>query len=466
VSRIPIRIRLSLIFTATMAVVLTGLGLFLYLSLESDLDETLNRELEARLAGVDAIVRDDGDDLGDPQRDPLTRVDAAGFVQVLNARTGEVVGGTPPTLAERPLADPDRLTELAEEGRFLDLRPEGISDRIRIVADHSIDDTIEYIIVVGASRSGRDEPLATVATLLLIGGPVALLLTALVGYVLTGATLRPVDRMRRRADEISERDPSRRLPVPPARDEIAALGTTLNSMLERLSGALERERAFVADASHELRTPLSILKAELAVAQKGEQSRERLAAAIASAADETDRLSRLAEDLLLIARADEGRLPVRPEPVELRDVVETMRARFGARADRSGREIRNLVDPGTTVRTDPVRLEQALSNIIDNALRHGEGEISIAATQRDGTIELAVSDEGQGFPPGFDERAFERFTRADQARAGQGAGLGLAIVAAIADAQGERFGVRAADGGGAAVWLTLPARSARPRSGR
>jgi signal transduction histidine kinase len=271
-----------------------------------------------------------------------------------------------------------------------------------------------------------------------------------------GAALRPVDEMRARAAEISSAEPDHRLPVPPTRDEIARLGVTLNAMLDRLGEALEHERGFVADASHELRTPLAVLKTELELALQRGRSPEELRAALASAAEETDRLTQLAEDLLTIAQTDRGELPVRTERIESGEVLGGVAARFTRRAEAAGRELTVSDEPGLELTGDRLRLEQALGNLLDNALRYGEGPVELEALARNGSVELHVRDRGPGFPEQFRERAFERFSRGEASRGQNGSGLGLAIVEAIAHAhRGEAY-VGSREDGGADVWLALP----------
>ena len=177
-----------------------------------------------------------------------------------------------------------------------------------------------------------------------------------------------------------------------------------------------------------------------------ERSPEYLRAAVGSAREEIDRLSRLAEDLLLIARFDEGRLPIARQPVQLRALLERVRDRFARRANSAQREIAVDVAPGSPVDLDPFRVEQALGNLVENALRHGDGKVQLSARRQDGFVVLEVSDQGSGFAAGFEDEAFERFTRADPGRGGGGAGLGLAIVRAIAVSHGGR--VSAVSGSG------------------
>jgi two-component system, OmpR family, sensor kinase len=226
-------------------------------------------------------------------------------------------------------------------------------------------------------------------------------------------------------------------------------------MLGRLENALEHERRFVADASHELRTPLALLRAELDLALRRPRSRDELEAAVRSAAEETERLSRLAEDLLLIARADQGSVPLRLENVDVSLLLENVRRRFAVRAHELGRDVAVTETAGLAVEADSLRLEQALGNLVDNALVYGGGRVTLRAVPTGDAVELHVADEGEGFPPSFVARAFDRFSRADEARNAPGTGLGLAIVALVAQAHGGSA-VAGGGEGGADVWLSLP----------
>jgi len=294
----------------------------------------------------------------------------------------------------------------------------------------------------------RDEVLTTLLALMLVVGPIALLLAAFAGYRLAGAALRPVESMRREAAEISSATSSRRLPVPEARDEVRRLGETLNKMLERLDEGLLRERRFVADAGHELRTPLSLLRTELELALRRPRSAEELERAIRSATEEVERLIRLAEALLVLDRS--GGEALRPAELDAGELLQAVARRFAARATEEGRAIE--VQGSATFRGDRDRLEQALGSLVDNALTHGGGTVRLAAAPAEDSVELSVADEGEGFPPDFVQHAFERFSRADAARTSGGAGLGLAIVDAVARAHGGRVSAN-----GATVTLVLPA---------
>jgi signal transduction histidine kinase len=316
---------------------------------------------------------------------------------------------------------------------------------VRGVLDEQI---AEHPAIRADAVGDRNEVLAVLLALLLVLGPVALLLATVAGYRLAGAALRPVESMRREAAEISSTTPGRRLPLPEANDEIHRLGETLNEMLERLDAGLRRERRFVGDASHELRTPLSLLRTELELALRRPRPPEELERAIRSALEEVDRLIRLAEDLLVLDRAGEAAL--HRAQLEARDVLDAVARRFAARAAEEGRQIET--QGSATFDGDRDRLEQALGSLVDNALVHGSGVIRLEAAREGDSVTLRVSDEGQGFPSDFLPHAFERFSRADLARTTAGAGLGLAIVDAVARAHGGR-----ASASGAAVTLLLPA---------
>ena len=284
-SSLPIRVRVTLAFAGVMAVVLAALGLFLYLRLEAELDGTIDAALQTRTAELAPLARGG---------DPVPPGDAENFARVLGPGQSLPRFVDPVRTVSTPLGD----------GRAL---------------------------VVGTAIDDRDDALRTLAILLLIGGPITLALASAAGYGAATAALRPVERMRRRAAAMT--DPSARLPVGPADDEIGRLGTTLNAMLGRLEEASARERAFVADASHELRTPLAILKAELELALHEGRTVAELEAALRSAGDETDRLIRLANDLLVLARTRDGRMPISRAPHDVRWLLESAATASRARAE-------------------------------------------------------------------------------------------------------------------------------------
>jgi two-component system OmpR family sensor kinase len=451
VNRLPIRLRLALAFALAMAVVLAVVGALLYVRLGDSLQEQLDDGLEARAEVLTALVQDRGPELESAE---LSFSDE-GFAQILGADAVPVAS----SLSPAPLLVSPTEAERALRGRIFITQhavPGFGSQQVRVLVTPAGTDGLLLLVVVGASLEDRQEALDGLLAQLAVVGPLALLLSSLAGYFLAAAALRPVEAMRRRAADVTSDQPGRRLPLPRAHDEIRRLGETLNEMLARLEAGLARERRFVADASHELRTPLSLLQTELELALRRPRSRDEQEQALRSAAEEVDRLVRLAGDLLVLARADDGKLPLSLSRHFVREVLDAVAGRFDSRARVAGRSLEVDASPEWVISGDRLRLEQALGNLVDNALRHGAGTIRIAATSGDGSFELTVSDEGAGFSTEFLPHAFERFSRAEVARSAGGAGLGLAIAEAIARAHG---GSAAATNNpdGPAITLSIPA---------
>jgi two-component system OmpR family sensor kinase len=457
-ARVPIRLRLTLVFATAMAAVLAAMGLFLYVRLAVALDRTIDQSLRSRAGDVATLIQETDSSLG---REPLTQQDQD-FVQVV--RPGGQVLDSTPALSGRTLLDGDQLARASGATIMVDRPPfPGSDDPVRVLARPvSTEDHGLLVVAVGASLEERVEALESLRDQLLLGGgPAALVLSSLAAYALAAAALRPVESMRREAEAVSAAEPGRRLPLPPARDEVARLGETLNTMLARLESAFAREQRFVSDASHELRTPLATLRTELELALRRTRTREELEAALRSAAEESERLSQLAEDLLVLARSHGGRLPVRRERLAVAELLADVRERYARRAAEARRPLETRAENGLELSVDRLRAEQALGNLVENALRHGRGRILVHARRQADRVELHVRDEGPGFSQGFVRHAFEPFTRDDPARLGPGAGLGLAIVDVIARAHGGTAHVANRDGG-ADAWLELPTTAAEP----
>jgi two-component system OmpR family sensor kinase len=306
---------------------------------------------------------------------------------------------------------------------------------------------------IGARERHRDEALNELLVQLAVAFSGTLLISGLVGHRVARAALGPVERMRRRASAESA-DASFRLPVPDTHDELSRLAETLNDLLARMQTGVDRERRLIADASHELRTPLSHLLLRVDLALSRERDHDELHAVLLDLQQDVRRLVRLANDLLLIARADDGQLPLRLERIRVHEVVAESADRFEDAVRRDGRSIVLAVDRSLVVQADRDRVAQALDNLVDNAIHHGRGTITISASAERAAIAIAVRDEGPGFGAGFAEHAFDRFTTADPGRSSTRSGLGLAIVAAIATAHGGR--ATALDGPGGAVQILLP----------
>jgi signal transduction histidine kinase len=434
-NRLPLRVRLTLAFAGAAAVLLAGIGTFVVSRVRTGLDDQLDHALRLRAGELAEASAD------------LTRaravIDGAGQPgQVLGADGSVLVSLRVP--GAQPMVRAAQLPA-ARRGELVFERAE----RTRILARPG---KPGRIVVVGASMRQRETTLETLRGVLLIGLPVALLLASAAGYAVAAGALRPVDRMRRRAEKISDVTSGARLPLGRSEDELRRLGETLNDMLDRLDAAARNEREFLSTASHELRTPLAILKAEIEVALHPDAEPAEWHFALVSAGEETDRLARLAEDLLLLARGEERGAPRDLEEVLLSTLVAGVVDRFGAE------EVEQSVAPALRVLADADALDRALTNLIDNARRYGHAPIRVSARADGDFVELRVADHGDGFAPDYLPRAFERFSRPPDAR-GPGAGLGLALVEAVAHAHGGTAGAANA-GPGADVWLRLP--RARP----
>jgi signal transduction histidine kinase len=403
-----LRARVTLAFTAVLAVALVAWAAFLYVRFTADLRETQDRGLRARSAQLVAAVGR-GEVSGRLARVPGIEADED-VAQVL-AGDGTVVAAS--ALADRPLLTAAQRRAAAASARFAD-RPgdRALDEDLRLLAVPVAVGAGPGVAVVGASADEVAESTATLLAIEVAGLVAALAIGAAGAWLLAGAVVRPVQ------------------------------------------SALEREQRLLADAGHELRTPLAVLKSELEVTRMEAGDAAALRAGLASAEEEVDRLSRLADDLLAVARADADGLPLRRERIALDPVLRRAARGFpGVTVDPSGLEIT----------ADALQLERAVRNLVDNAARHGAPPVDVHAARRDGVVEITVRDRGPGIPPGFAARAFDPFTRADGGRTRPGAGLGLAIVATVADAHAGR--VRLHDGRpGTAVVLTLPVSAPAARS--
>jgi signal transduction histidine kinase len=445
-THLPVRAKLTLAYTGVIAVLLSAIGLFLYVHFKSGLDASLNTTLRARADDVAGLLRQEGVGALGRHRTLLAGGDLT--AQVLSP-SGAVQFSTSGSGAPA-LLTPERAGEATAASRYIDRH-----ERERLLVRRTSDG--RAVLVVAASLQQRERALELLNGALLVGGGLTLLSAALAGYGLASAVLRPMETMRQAAARISDVDPRARLPLPLAEDEVHRLGVTLNQMLARLEQSRDRERAFVSDASHELRTPLAVLKTEVEVALRTDNPPEALRAALRVAGEEADRLIQLAQDLLLVARSDSGRMDLDRRQVSARALLEDVERRFRVRARESGRELAIDAADDAALSVDVPRVEQALSNLIENALRHGDGTIRLRAHAQQSHVELHVLDDGPGLPAAFLPRAFERFSRANSGRTGQGSGLGLAIVQLIATAHGGEAGVaNRVNGGGADAWVRLP----------
>ncbi len=437
--RLGLRTRLVALVAVGATTVTTVAALALYSDLSDEVSDGITTELGVRMADLTA-------DLDDPTAAATQRPVVGQVVD----RSGRVL--VPQGAA--PILTAGELSIARDRQLVRDRAVAGIGEDARVLAQPL--DATDHDPVVGVTATST-APLTHVrdrlVLVLLVATPALTAAVTLTAWLLSGAALRPVRRMARRAETISMTAAGERLPQPAGHDEIAELGHTLNAMLQRIEATIAHERAFIDDASHELRTPLAVLRGELELALQDDDVAS-INRGVASSLEETDRLVGLAENLLTLARADAGRAPGEAPVCELTTSVRDALARMPRR-----RDVEVAIDGADApVAGPPEWIDQIATNLLANALDHATSAVRVEVSPVDGGHRLSVADDGPGFPADVLPRAFDRFTRGDGARGRGGTGLGLAIVSAITSALGGE--ARASNGpplGGARVEVTLPA---------
>jgi signal transduction histidine kinase len=445
--RVSLRARLTLIATAGLAVGLGVGGLLLVAVLGSVLVRGVDAGSRQTATNVAEMINEGH--LTDPIPTGGTQV-----VQVLDSED-RVRAASVQTDRLRPILREDELAA-ARRGRVVTVPADRVAETglLRVVATTAgSGDNTRTVLVAGSVRD-TDRSLSVVRFLFLVAYPLLLAAMAALTWRVVGATLRPVEELRRGAEEISASH-SGRLPVPGGADELHRLGRTLNAMLDRLESARRRQRAFVADAAHELRSPLASLRTQLDVADHlGEQP------PVDDLRPEVERLTRLVDDLLLLARSDDADPRLRRrEPVAVQPLLLTV-----AQACANGRvPVTVRGDSPEWTAGDPQGLRRVLDNLVANGVRHASTAVTLSATRDGDQVRIEVTDDGPGIPEEDRQRVFDRFTRLDDARARDdgGAGLGLAIVRELVLAHGGSVRLADAEPGVRAIVL-LPRTEPEP----
>jgi signal transduction histidine kinase len=424
--RLPIRTRLTGWYVALLVLILGAVGAFVVVRLRADLTADVDRHLRGAAAHI------------------ARGYEAEGVVDFND-------------VAATVLSSRDEGAEIVDAGGRVVAAHGAIGQDFRVVSQPVERRGRHLTLRTGESLAEVDRSVSRVLVLLLLGGGAALVLTAAGGWLLARRALRPVEAMTAQADRIGAESLDRRLAVPPTRDEVAHLAGTLNAMLDRVDRGVEDKRRLVADASHELRGPLAVMAAELDVALADPSLDAEARPVLVSTREEVTRLARVVDDLLTLAAIDEGRLELVRETVDLRDLADGVAARAGMAVE--GEHVR--------VAGDALRLEHAVSNLVDNALKFGGAGARLSTWSRGDAAGVAVSDMGPGVPEADRERIFERFVRLDSARGRRepGSGLGLAICREVAEAHGGRVWVEPNDGGGSRFCISLPTSEAPPGTG-
>jgi two-component system OmpR family sensor kinase len=436
-----LRARLVLMFTLGTSAALIFCLVLLYLLFARQLNIALDEDLTRR-SGDLATAAFQGD-FGAIQRDPLAQ---------LYAPDGTVLSSSPSLAHVRLLSATQVQTHTGKTltSRSLPLRGGQIPAR-------QLSRRIRYDRVLAVAVSTRTAQVARerLASVLFLAAPVLIGALAAAAWLVVRTTLRPVRALTRKASVISSLDTGQRLPRVFGDDEVAELARALDSMLARLRVAFERERAFVDDASHELRTPIAVLRGQLELALTTTDHPEEVERSLQASLAETDRLSRLAEDLLLLARERAGSLVFSHEPVDLLDLAYA-EARRLAPVLRLRIEVAG--DP-VVVEGDSNRLRQVIANLAANSAAARATTLRLTTAHAAGNATLQAADDGPGFPPDLLPSVFERFARQDRARnrGCSGAGLGLSIARAVINAHGGT--IEATNGaplGGAVLTARLP----------
>jgi heavy metal sensor kinase len=456
---VPIRIRLAVLF-ALATLVLFGVSSVLFVrSLRREIETSLDTALRARADPLAQRVRaaPESIDITDPTRNSLLHPDEA-VAQVLDP-SGKLTEASDEA-GDRPLISTAIRYAASSKTVFGTVNIDNARFRLLAAPARRADGV--WTVIVASSLQSGDTAVTRVEHALIIGGIAAVVLAGFGGWLLATAALRPVERMRRDAAEISGHDVASRLAVPATRDEIAALARTINDLLARQQGALARERTFVADAGHELRTPLAVLRTELELARNPNRTHDDLRDAVHHAVEETDRVVSLTEELLFLARDDHDRLELQVELEPVVALVTRSTEALESRTTAAGVAIAVRGDPELTAKLDAASFRRAVDNLFENALRFApRGSTIIADVRTEGAnLVVEVTDHGPGFQAEFLPHAFERFRRADGARArvDGGSGLGLAIVLAVAEAHGGSATAGNGSGGGAVVRIAIPTR--------
>ena len=443
--RPSLRIRLTGLFVLAATLLVSAGSLLLMNDQRRNADELVTRSLYKRINQIASTIEQTGNF---PKGES--------YAQLVN-QFGLAVNLSP-VLQNFSLLTPEQVRFAFNQGQLqIDTVLPVLGTPGRVLAIKRTIRDSPLVVVVGSSLDLTEEARSRLILTLTLGGPGMVLLLGLAGWLLSGAALRPVRRMTDEAASITRADTGRRLPLPNRQDEITYLGSTINSMLDRLELSFRREQSFVDDASHELRTPLAILRGELELAQIHPGDPAETQDTLRRALTEVERLSRLAEHLLVVARAGSASLLPQSFCDALR-VTQEVAARMATEIPHS--LSLNVNGEQATVGIDEASLSQIVENLVRNATRFACSKVVVSVTALADRVALRVCDDGPGFPPDFLSVAFERFSVADPARTrtqSSGTGIGLAIVRAVAErANGSVSAQNNIGSAGATVTVILP----------
>lgn len=456
-SRLPIRWQFTLWFGATLALLLFGFSLLLFVVMRHQLLTVVDAGLQEELREITneiSLTRRLPEMLEQTRRRFLEHgvyhfqmADPAGKV-LFQSRAFD---GWPPLVAPVAAASGDL---------YFDTRDVPGLGPSRVVTSVAEGPGGRYVVHAATSLAPFEQQLSLLITVLLASGPIALASGLAGGYTLARRALSPVDRIVDVANRITATDLHQRVDVLNPNDELGRLAQTLNALIDRLQKAIEEMRRFTADAAHELRTPLAVLRSGIDVALRAPRTAQEYRQALEAAADEANRLTRLADQLLFLSRQAAGMMQIDREEMRLDALVKDVAEQLAGRTDEAG--VALTVEPleAWTVRGDDIRLSQVFYNVLENAIKYTPrgGRIAVRGKAVDHRVEIEVEDTGLGIPPEHLPHVFKRFYRVEQSRNAErgGSGLGLAIAQSAIEAHGGSISIKSKPGHGTVVSIELP----------
>lgn len=468
-----IRYRIALLTSSLILIVVTGLGVYIYVSLGAQLMRSLDDSLRLSAEQILPTLENENGRLvfgrGDIQtvrmveQDDLLRIvstkgeiiDSRGMILSLPAPPASIIGAG--GFFTQHFTEPSQNNgEQAGEQN----NQQNHTDTLRLFSlPVVVNGQVAEYLQVGRSLEPIQDTLHRLLVLMLIAGPAILLVSFVSGYWLAGRSLAPIERIRRQAAAIGADDLGQRLNLDLPDDEVGRLARTFDQMLARLDESFQRQRRFTADASHELRTPLAVIRGEVDVALERKRSATTYVEVLQSVGAEAERMSRLVSNLLQLTRSDTGEMTVEPERIDLANLLRVLLEQMTPQADAANVTLQTDLPDQLMLQGDADRLLQLFLNLLGNAFAYAPGStVWVRARKTQGAVEIEVADTGPGIHPEHLPHLFERFYRVDKARSrfSGGNGLGLSIAREIALAHGGDITVHSAPGKGATFVVRLP----------
>jgi heavy metal sensor kinase len=463
-SNLPIRWRLTLLYGGILSFILVIFASGVYYYFES----SLQASIDAKIKSMGEVISTSLTDVRDPSlfgnferylENVLGRKPKGKFIQIIDS-AGRI-GARMNDVEAQSLSSSFNTLERAYSGQTVYETIERVKPRLRMVTIPIMDDNkkVTSIVQVGTSLEDFDETMKRLLIIMIIAIPTSIASTIVIGYGAARKALKPVEKMRKTALKISSQNLGERIDIGRRKDELGKLAQTFNEMIGRLQDAFQRINQFSSDVSHELRTPLTIIKGETEVALRKERSVEEYKSILVSHLEETDQMTRIIEDLLLLSKADKDEMRMNMETLDAEDLIMNVYADMRLMAQQKGVRLvaKNVAD--TKMRGDELKLRRMLRNVVDNGIKYTQvdGAVEMSSTTSNGFVTIEVQDTGIGIAEEDLKYIFDRFYRADRSRRREsGSGLGLSIAKWIAEAHGGTIGAESHAPSGSRFFIRLP----------